>query len=104
MTAPKIMGARLLLRTLAEEGAIPNMSATAKSAMRNPLSLFDLNQEEYCLLNHVSDRPRRWNGFSPDAADYLRRRHLVNICSHGLLLLITVAGKATLEAIAILCT
>jgi hypothetical protein len=80
------------------------MSATAKSAMRNPLSLFGLTEEAYCLLNHVSDKPRRWSGFSPDATDHLMRRHLVRACSHGLVLLITLAGKATLEAIAILCT
>jgi hypothetical protein len=79
------------------------MSATAKSATPNPLLLFDINQEEYYLLNHVCHRPRRWKGFSPDSVDHMLRRHLVRACSHGLVLLITLAGKATLEAIAIMC-
>lgn len=78
------------------------MSATAKSAHHNPLSLFDLNQEEYQLLNHLSDHPKRSNGFTSDAVDYLMRRHLVRACSRGRILAITSAGKGTVEAIGLL--
>jgi hypothetical protein len=63
---------------------------------------FDLTQEEYRLLEHVADRPRRWKGFSPDATDHLMRRHLAKASSRGRVLAITTAGLGTLEAIRLL--
>jgi hypothetical protein len=70
--------------------------------LSNPLAIFSLTEEEYKLLDHVQDRPKRWKGFPSDAVNYLLRRHLVNACSRGRILVITLAGLGTIEAINIL--
>jgi hypothetical protein len=77
-------------------------SATPAAMKQQPFALFKLTEEEHRLLQHVADRPRRWTGFSPDATDYLMRRHLARACRRGRVLAITTAGKGTLEAISLL--
>lgn len=77
-------------------------AATKAAATTHPLLLFSLTIEEYQLLNHIHDQPKRWRGFSPEAVNYMLRRHLVNACCRGRILAITLAGLGTFEAINIL--
>jgi hypothetical protein len=78
------------------------ITATPIAVNKKSLAAFNLNEDEYRVLKQIANRPRRTAGFSVDAVDYLLLRHLVTASNRGRLLMISTAGKGSLEAIELL--
>lgn len=85
------------------------MNSIGKAALETAATRLGLNEDDYAMLSRVgrsrkndAPTPLNWRGFQGLSADKLLRYHLVTGHKRGHMFMITKAGEAILEAIAIL--